>query len=145
MVEYVIDAFRDSTLVDKISIVGPRLLLEEQLNIKVAFYINEWEPLLDNVKVGIEPFLTEKSVLIITSDIPMITGEMIDDFINQCINRVTGFYHPIIEKSLNEQRFPSVGAYIEIGNDVDKQSDLDIAREYLSNISKFYSQFKKIK
>ncbi|HHY81790.1 MAG TPA: NTP transferase domain-containing protein [Clostridiales bacterium] len=108
MVEYVIDALRDSPLVDKISIIGPTLPLKEHLGDKVDYYIESRDSLFENVKAGLEPFANDKAVLVVTSDIPMITGEMVTDFIQKSMNLGCDFCYPIVEKQLNEKRFPGV-------------------------------------
>ena len=43
--------------------------------------------LFDNIKAGIEPFTDDNAVLIVTSDIPMITGWMINDLVERCIKQ----------------------------------------------------------
>jgi GTP:adenosylcobinamide-phosphate guanylyltransferase len=106
MVEYVIDALRDSPLINKISAVGPSDLLKKHLGDKVDYYMKERESLFENVKAGMEPFINDKAVLIVTSDIPMITGWMITDFIQRCVQQGGDFCYPIVEKRLNEERFP---------------------------------------
>jgi len=108
MVEYVVDALRDTPLIDKISITGPISLLREHLGDKVDFYIESRETLFDNVNAGMEPFASDSAILLVTSDIPMITGEMVMDFIERCVKQGGDLCYPIIEKQMNEEHFPGV-------------------------------------
>jgi molybdopterin-guanine dinucleotide biosynthesis protein A len=108
MVEYVVDALRNSHLIGKISITGPVDLLKGHLGDKVDFYMESKESMFDNIKEGMKPFADDKAVLLVTSDIPMITGTMITDFIQRCIRQGGDFCYPIVEKRLNEERFPGV-------------------------------------
>lgn len=108
MVEYVIDALRDSSLISRISISGPPDLLKSHLGDKVDFYTEDRGSLFENVKTGMEPFMADKAVLIVTSDIPMIAGWMITDFVKRCYQQGGDFCYPIVNKKLNEERFPGV-------------------------------------
>ncbi|HHT65371.1 MAG: NTP transferase domain-containing protein [Caldicoprobacterales bacterium] len=108
MVEYVIDALRESSAINEISITGPSDLLKKHLGGKVDHYVEDRGSLFDNVKAGIAPFANDRAVLIVTSDIPMITGWMITDFIQRCMHQGGDFCYPIVEKRLNEERFPGV-------------------------------------
>lgn len=108
MVEYVLDALRESPLINKISIIGPSDLLKEHLGDKIDHYMEDRGSLFDNVKAGTKPFANDQAVLIVTSDIPMITGWMITDFVQRCMDQGGDFCYPIVEKKLNEKRFPGV-------------------------------------
>ena len=108
MVEYVVDALRCSSLIGKISISGPEKLLKSVLGSKVDFYAGERESMFDNITAGIRPFAGEPAVLVVTSDIPMITGEMITDFIQCSLAQEGDFCYPIVEKQLNDMEFPGV-------------------------------------
>jgi hypothetical protein len=50
MVEYVIDALRDSPLINKISAVGPSDLLKKHLGDKVDYYMKKGNTLFDKCK-----------------------------------------------------------------------------------------------
>ncbi len=108
MVQFVVDALRDSGCIDKISIVGPVEELRAYLDGKVDYYCEGKDHLFDNVSAGMEPFSKDTAVLLVTSDIPMITGEMVADFVRRCHEVGADLCYPIIEKQLNEQHFPGV-------------------------------------
>ena len=91
MVEYVVDALGESPLVGKVSIVGPVEHLKACLGDKADYYIEDRESLFENVKAGIEPFSNDGAVLIVTSDIPMITGRMITDFVQRALQQGKDF------------------------------------------------------
>ncbi|NLB42729.1 MAG: NTP transferase domain-containing protein [Clostridiales bacterium] len=108
MVEYVVDALRSSSHIGKISISGPEGLLKSVLGKKVDFYVGDKDSLFDSVKAGLSPFIDDSAVLVVTSDIPMITGEMITDFIKLSFDQGGDFCYPIVNKQLNDVQFPSV-------------------------------------
>lgn len=108
MVEYVVDALRGSPFIGRISVTGPVSVLKEHLADKADYYMEGRESLFENIKLGMEPFINDNAVLIVTSDIPLITSEMVSDFIQRCIRQGGDFCYPIVEKQLNEERFPGV-------------------------------------
>lgn len=108
MVEYVVDALRDSELVGKISITGPVDALRSFLDGKVDYFIEGKETLFDNVSAGLEPFAGDSAVLVVTSDIPMISGIMVTDFIRRCCSIGGDLCYPIIDKQLNDAKFPNI-------------------------------------
>ncbi len=108
MVAYVVDALKSAPSIGQISIIGPVDLLKEQLGDRVDFYIEDKESLFENLNSGIGPFMKEQAVLVVTSDIPMITGDMVEDFIGRCQQKKGDLCYPIVEKSLNEAKFPGV-------------------------------------
>ena len=108
MVEYVVDALGESPLVGKVSIVGPVEHLKACLGDKADYYIEDRDSLFENVKAGIEPFSNDGAVLIVTSDIPMITGRMITDFVQRAVQQGKDFCYPIVNKQVNEKHFPGV-------------------------------------
>jgi GTP:adenosylcobinamide-phosphate guanylyltransferase len=106
MIEYVVDALRCSSLVYGISIVGPVEPLKDCLGGRVDYYFEDTGSFFENLEAAMQPFKTDKRVIIVSSDIPMITGEVVDDFVNRCINTDADLCYPIVEKSLNESLFP---------------------------------------
>jgi GTP:adenosylcobinamide-phosphate guanylyltransferase len=76
MVEYVVDALRESGMIDKIAIVGPAETLKSRLADRVDYFIREEAHLFENLKKGLSLFKDEEFVLVASSDIPMITGSI---------------------------------------------------------------------
>ena len=108
MVEYVADALRSSSLIGNISISGPEDLLKARLGTKVDYYVGDKGTLFENIKAGVKPFDNDKLVLVVTSDIPMVSGDMITDFIRRSLEKEGDFCYPIINKKQNEEQFPGV-------------------------------------
>ena len=106
MVEYVVDALKDSNRVGRIAIVGPVEALKHRLEGKVDYFIQEDEDIFGNIQRGLMPFKEEDFLLIATSDIPMIKGEIVSDFINRCSTHDAELYYPIVEKDVNDRLYP---------------------------------------
>jgi GTP:adenosylcobinamide-phosphate guanylyltransferase len=108
MIEYIIDALRAAPHVGKIAVVGPAEKLGPVIGDKVDYIIPQGSSMLENASRGIETFASDEHVLILTSDIPMITPEAIEDFIKRSEDVKADFCYPVVNKEINEKRFPGV-------------------------------------
>lgn len=106
MVNYVVSALSSSLYVEKIIVVGEKEhfdFLEDKVNKIVPSSDN----MLKNVLAGIKYSTTDK-VLISAADVPLIKGEMIDAFVEQCQKEESyDFYYPIVEKRQNQEKYPT--------------------------------------
>ncbi|GAB6099759.1 nucleotidyltransferase family protein [Halanaerocella petrolearia] len=101
MVKYIIETLQQVALMDKIIGVGPSELKQQGIDILVP----DQDSLLENIKFGLQT-ANSPYVLLITSDIPLLTTEAIDSFLAQCKNVNNAFYYPIIPKVDLEEMFP---------------------------------------
>jgi GTP:adenosylcobinamide-phosphate guanylyltransferase len=108
MIEYVISSLRESGCVGKIYVVG-----NEKLKDKVGNLVDGWIAacggIMDNIRRGVEEMGDiETPCIIATSDIPMVKGEAIRDFVEKCMLKSIDLGYPIIDKKLNDQKYPDV-------------------------------------
>ncbi len=108
MVEYVIDSLKASKSVSKIAVVAPPISHSSSWLDKVDLLITSEGTLTENMKIGLSTLNSLHPVLIVSSDIPLITAEAIDDFINQCKKKDVDIFYPIISKKSVESLFPEV-------------------------------------
>lgn len=108
MIQYVTDALTAARQVDEIIIVGAKDELQGTLNGDRLRIIEGGESIVENIKIAARELPADQRILIATSDIPLITGEIVDAFIAQCQNRKADMYYPIVEKSVNERKYPLV-------------------------------------
>lgn len=114
MIRYVIDAVKATGLVDQIAVVGAREDLAPILPY-VDTVVEEGVDLADNVLRGTSIFGDEEEILVLTSDIPMITPEAIEDFVKQCSKVQADFYYPIVRREVNDKKYPGVKrTYVKI-------------------------------
>ena len=106
MVKYVVDAARHSQSIGRIAVIGPVELLEPFLKDDVDLFISGQERLVDNVREGMQALGGQRKVLILSSDVPLISPQVIDSFVERCLAREADFYYPIVSKENNLQRFP---------------------------------------
>ena len=102
MAQYVIDALRDSPHVGYISVIGDIRCEGADRIVPSA------GSLVENLVAGVKSVEAESRVLVVTSDIPMVTSEAIEDFIARCADTDADFCYSIISKETNEKRFPGM-------------------------------------
>ncbi|MDZ7671613.1 MAG: NTP transferase domain-containing protein [Halanaerobiales bacterium] len=107
MVQHVIEAVENVGEISDIVIVGP-----EKINQKINSHYKIIEPenvLINNIKKGIDALNNDHHILIITSDIPLITTKTIEDFIEKCkLEKKHDLFYPIISKDINLDSYPEV-------------------------------------
>ncbi len=108
MVEYVVETLRKSKGIEKIAVVGPKDKLKSVFGGMVDYIIEGSGSIVSNVLLTLECFPEDRKVLIVTSDIPMITRESIEDFIERCRGKDADLYYSIVDKKVNDLRYPGV-------------------------------------
>ncbi|MBE3586905.1 MAG: nucleotidyltransferase family protein [Thermoanaerobacter sp.] len=106
MVQYVVEALMLARGVNRIVVVGPR---EELVNClqdsRVRVVSSTGGGLLDNVQRGLKELPGARRVLLVSSDIPLITPRAIEDFLDLCRDQEADLYYPIIPKDAVDSRF----------------------------------------
>lgn len=105
MIEYVVDALNQAEEVNDIIVVGPPEL-SQYIEPKVNKILTSTESIIDNIKIGIDYIHKENKIILLTSDIPLITGEVIDRFIRKCQEYEAFLYYPFILKENILQKYP---------------------------------------
>jgi len=104
MVEYVIEALRSAKSIDKILYVGDIEILSS-IKVRVDYSISDAGELFLNLMNALEFFKGESQILIVTSDIPLIKGYMIDVFLSRC-DRSAIFCYSFVRREDSEKLFP---------------------------------------
>ena len=108
MLEYVIEALRKSSSIEKIAVVGSKEKLEPILGGRVDFVVEGADSIVNNGLAALECFKQDKQVLILTADIPMITPEAIEDFISKSLEKKADLCYSVVDKKVNDMSFPQV-------------------------------------
>src|SRR5690625_3810660 len=110
MIEYVLDALRDAPSVGTVGIVGPPDALREQVALQDERIIPPAGGLLDNVEQGARHLVDGGPLLVVTSDIPLLSGAVVEDFVARCRQRAgRDAYYPVIRREDCEAAFPGIG------------------------------------
>nr|AGF93503.1 hypothetical protein FLSS-28_0021 [uncultured organism] len=108
MIEYVIRAVNTADKTGKIAVVGPRKEIERSIDLKVDMIVEASTSLIENIRCGVNNLKPKHHLLLISSDIPLITAEVIDEFIASCENKKADIYFPIVSREHSQAKFPGV-------------------------------------
>ena len=104
MINYVIQVLKSSQWINRIIVVGyPEM--KSELDPSVIL-LEAGESLADNLKIGIDYLNHREHVLVITSDIPMLNVEALEDFLTRCSELEGDIFYPIISQESNENTYP---------------------------------------
>jgi CTP:molybdopterin cytidylyltransferase MocA len=109
MIQWVLDALNGSALIDQVFIVG--LPTNSQLECKHSLTIVENHgDMIENIRAGAEEILkqapTTEIILLVSSDIPAITSEMIDWIVKKVEDQPYDVFYSVVERKTMEIRFP---------------------------------------
>ncbi|MCG9969021.1 nucleotidyltransferase family protein [Pelotomaculum terephthalicicum JT] len=107
MVEYVVEALLGARRINRVVVVGPVKELSPLLSETRVTLTGAAGGIMENIGAGLNLLPGEKRVLLVTSDIPMLTPGSVDDFIELCGDMAGDVYYPIIPKEVVEKRFAS--------------------------------------
>lgn len=106
MLDYVLAALASASSVDRVAVVGTSEV-KDRLPEGVD-YVPAAGDVIDNVVRGAQHLGDDRPLLVVTSDIPFITGEIVDRFVAQCAAKPADLYYPAIPKQAAEEKYPGV-------------------------------------
>jgi molybdopterin-guanine dinucleotide biosynthesis protein A len=108
MIHYVHRALQGTKRINDIVISGPceslRAIFKKEDNL---VFVNSGEDAIESFANALPLIKTEK-ILVMPADIPFITPEAIEDFLNRCEEHDADIYYSIVPREVNEARFPRV-------------------------------------
>jgi GTP:adenosylcobinamide-phosphate guanylyltransferase len=137
MIQWVVDALNDAKSVDHIVVVGLSEKAALTSRKPVAYLSNEGR-LLENLKSGtaraMELNPRGKYVMFVSSDIPSVTGPMVDWVVDTCMQTKHDLYYNVIERKAMEATFPeSRRTYTRLKDLELCGGDLNVARAAIVN------------
>jgi len=106
MISYVMDALKESGMINKILIIGDHGDLSRMVVPHEVEVIDDRGSILDNVITSVEYFNKDHRILIVTCDIPFLTVEAVNDFVEKSLKSHADICYPIIEKNVCESKYP---------------------------------------
>jgi len=137
MVQWVLDALDAATSVGEIVVVGL-----EDLGIasspKIAHYLPDQGSMLKNILGGIDWVLEAhpetQHVLVCSSDIPLLTGAMVERLLAQCADPAVEIYFTVVPRERMEQRFPdSRRSYVHLRDGDFAGGDIHVAAPHIGH------------
>lgn len=108
MFDYVFRAVRDSEIIKDIVIVGPESDFAAYRQEGVSI-VPDREDLTDTCLAGLASLPDDgQRVLVITSDLPLVTPAIIDSFLSRVSPLAGDLFYPLISREVNEARFPGM-------------------------------------
>lgn len=109
MIQWVLDAVEGASTIERAVVIG--LSPEEQLSsTKVAAYLPNAGSMVANIRAGVAKIVElnprATHVLLISSDIPTITAEMIDWVVRTALESDHEAYYNVVTRQTMEARFP---------------------------------------
>jgi GTP:adenosylcobinamide-phosphate guanylyltransferase len=109
MVQWVLDALTDASSIDNVIIVG----LTEKSGLKCGkkmYFVSNQGKMVENLQAGArkvrEINKQAEYVLIVASDVPAITGEMVDWVVKTGMDAKVDIVYNVIQREAMEKRFP---------------------------------------
>jgi GTP:adenosylcobinamide-phosphate guanylyltransferase len=109
MISWVLDALRGSGVVDHIVVVGLKRqdLASEDHQLH---FVDSVGGMVDNIFAGLNKLQevnpSVEKILLFSSDIPLITPEIVRGFVEECGSQEADIYYAVIEEKTMEARFP---------------------------------------
>ncbi|HOJ77241.1 MAG TPA: nucleotidyltransferase family protein [Bacillota bacterium] len=109
MITYVIEALQGVSGIEQIIVVGDRSILPlEILEDETIKVVNPGQSLIDSLMNGLAVLRSQAPVLVVTSDIPLISVEALEDFIFRCQQKEGDLYYSFVPKEINDSKYPGV-------------------------------------
>ena len=109
MIQWVLDAISAAKTIENVIIVG----MTEKSGLtcaKPTYYLSNQGKMVENMRAGARKVreINEQAehILFVSSDIPAITGEMVDWVVNTAMQTDEDVYYNVIEREVMEKRFP---------------------------------------
>jgi len=135
MAAYVLDAFASVKRIGPIVIIGLRQ--EDQLDFPPHTLLHDgFGDLLDNILGAVEMIKARyphiRRTIIASADIPLLTADVIDRFIDSCQDSDHEVYYALVEKEVMEKQYPGSGrSYRRFGDRAYAGGDLYMVATHL--------------
>lgn len=115
LVEWVVDAMRAADTVAEVAVVVPTAKDLGRWADKVDKIVVSSGSFVENLTAGVDAFRNDRSVLVATGDLPALTPEAIDDYVERSLAAGADFTYPLVSKQAMEEQFPgSKRTYIKL-------------------------------
>lgn len=119
MIQWVLDALDQADSIDWIVVVGCQDRQAEIHSKKIITFKPSTDDIILNFRQGAEAVLEHnpdgKSVAVVSSDIPLISSEIVNWVINSSLETNDDLYYSVVEQSQMEKRFPdSARSYVKL-------------------------------
>ena len=132
MIQWVLDALASARKVEKVIVIG--IPPETQLSCsKISAVLPNQGDMLENIRLGIKTMLelnpAAHHILVVSSDIPAITPDMVDWVVDATMQTDDDVYYNVIEQKVMESRYPgSKRSYTKLKDVAVCGGDMNVVR-----------------
>jgi molybdopterin-guanine dinucleotide biosynthesis protein A len=108
MVQWVLDALHQAQKVGRILVVAPPGEVDPHVTGAKLEFVASRGNIVDNILAALALLPVHERTLIVSSDVPFITGQTIDNLIDLCQEREGDLYYPIVSRQVAEAQFPNM-------------------------------------
>lgn len=149
MLDYIVLALKQVDAIDRIVVAGPERVVSKKSLSLIYRRVDSGESMIDSLINGLNILNGDSAVLVVTSDIPLITKEAMEDFLENCKKRNGDVYYSFIAKDNCEAKYPGVRrTYVKLregtftGGNVALISQ-EVIRNHIDMLQKAVSMRKK--
>jgi len=106
LVDYVVQAVQRARGIGRIAVVGPPGPLRSVLSRDVII-VSDNGGIMENVAHAVRELGVRDLTLVAASDIPLLTGVVVEEFLAGCARKPADFYYAVVPKDAMEQQFPT--------------------------------------
>ena len=107
MVTFVAQALADSGQVNRIIVAGPAVALANCLFPAGTIVVEGGQTIMDTICMAMAELGHDCKTIVAAADIPLLTGEAVNHFMQQCSLFEADLYYPIVAKTVNDQAYPA--------------------------------------
>jgi molybdopterin-guanine dinucleotide biosynthesis protein A len=115
MLDYIVIALKKVTTIGRIVVAGPEQVLSEQSRALIYKRVEAGQSMIDSLVNGLNILGGESALLVVTSDIPLLSKEAVEDFLTNCKKRSGDVFYSFISKENCETKYPGVNrTYVKL-------------------------------
>lgn len=161
MIEWVAEALAGSKYIDGLVVVGLEPDKLKLLSLPIH-YVADQGSIVDNALAGLNKVIeidpNSDLVVLCSSDIPLITSKIVDEFVETCQKVEADLYYTVVGEQTMEARFPnskrtftpmkggrySGGDLIMAHKDVAQKANMDLVRGLTGERKNFFNQARMV-
>src|SRR2546426_3937488 len=106
LVDYVVQAVQRARSIGRIAVVGPPGPLRSVLSHDVTI-VSDNGGIMENVAHAVRELGGRDLTLVAASDIPLLTGAIVEEFLAVCARTPADFYYAVVPKDAMDRQFPT--------------------------------------
>src|SRR5256712_12600789 len=106
LVDYVVQAVQRARGIGRIAVVGPPGPLRSVLSHDVTI-VSDNGGIMENVAHAVRELGGRDLTLVAASDIPLLTGAVVEEFLAVCARTPADFYYAVVPKDAMDRQFPT--------------------------------------